>query len=134
MNLAVSRIRIIIILGVLILSLTIHEAAAARIGEMVETDPWDQMKRFITLSDRGLRLSLIGALLFGAVCGLFGCFIFTGLFIVRCPPPTNQASRALCVPLTECIVRLEAHVLQHHSSTLSPLRQENFYFLRQIRV
>ena len=71
MNLAVSRIRIIIILGVLILSLTIHEAAAARIGEMVETDPWDQMKRFITLSDRGLRLSLIGALLFGAVCGLF---------------------------------------------------------------
>lgn len=75
MNLAVSRIRIIIILGVLILSLTIHEAAAARIGEMVETDPWDQMKRFITLSDRGLRLSLIGALLFGAVCGLLGSFI-----------------------------------------------------------
>jgi manganese/zinc/iron transport system permease protein len=53
----------------------VNEAAAARIGEIVETNPWDQMRRFITLSDRGLRLSLIGALLFGAVCGLLGSFI-----------------------------------------------------------
>lgn len=69
------RIRKIIIFGVLILSLAVHESAAARIGEIVETNPWDQMRRFITLSDRGLRLSLIGALLFGAVCGLLGSFI-----------------------------------------------------------
>ncbi len=69
------RIRTIIILGVLVLSVTVHEASAARIGEIVETDPWDQMRRFFTLSDRGLRLSLIGALLFGAVCGLLGSFI-----------------------------------------------------------
>ena len=69
-----SRIRTIIIFGVLILSVAVHEASAARIGEIVETDPWNQMKRFITLSDRGLRLSLIGALLFGAVCGLLGSF------------------------------------------------------------
>ena len=42
------RIRKIIIFGVLILSLAVHEAAAARIGEIVETNPWDQMRRFIT--------------------------------------------------------------------------------------
>jgi len=60
---------------VLVLSVAVNEAAAARIGEIVETNPWDQMRRFITLSDRGLRLSLIGALLFGAVCGLLGSFI-----------------------------------------------------------
>jgi manganese/zinc/iron transport system permease protein len=60
---------------VLGLSVAVNEAAAARIGEIVETNPWDQMRRFITLSDRGLRLSLIGALLFGAVCGLLGSFI-----------------------------------------------------------
>ncbi|MDE0569419.1 MAG: metal ABC transporter permease [Verrucomicrobiales bacterium] len=59
----------------LVLSVAVNEAAAARIGEIVETNPWDQMRRFITLSDRGLRLSLIGALLFGAVCGLLGSFI-----------------------------------------------------------
>lgn len=69
------RIRTIIIFGVLVLSVAVHESAAARIGEIVETNPWDQMRRFITLSDRGLRLSLIGALLFGAVCGLLGSFI-----------------------------------------------------------
>jgi ABC-type Mn2+/Zn2+ transport system permease subunit/Mn-dependent DtxR family transcriptional regulator len=71
----VPRIRSIIIFGVLVLSVAVNEAAAARIGEIVETNPWDQMRRFITLSDRGLRLSLIGALLFGAVCGLLGSFI-----------------------------------------------------------
>ena len=69
------RIRTIIIFGVALLSVTVHEAAAARIGEIVDTDPWDQIRRFITFSDRGLRLSLIGAILFGAVCGLLGSFI-----------------------------------------------------------
>lgn len=69
------RIRTIIIFGVALLSVTVHEAAAARIGEIVETNPWDQIRRFITFSDRGLRLSLIGAILFGAVCGLLGSFI-----------------------------------------------------------
>ena len=70
-----SRVRTIIIFGAVIFCVAVHEASAARIGEIVETDPWDQMRRFITLSDRGLRLSLIGALLFGAVCGLLGSFI-----------------------------------------------------------
>ena len=70
-----SRVRTIIIFGAVIFCVAVHESSAARIGEIVETDPWDQMKRFITLSDRGLRLSLIGALLFGAVCGLLGSFI-----------------------------------------------------------
>ena len=51
------------------------DAAAARIGELVETDPWQQMRRFFTFSDPGLRLGLIGALLFGATCGLLGSFI-----------------------------------------------------------
>jgi hypothetical protein len=70
-----SRVRTIIIFGAVIFCVAVHESSAARIGEIVETDPWDQMRRFITLSDRGLRLSLIGALLFGAVCGLLGSFI-----------------------------------------------------------
>ena len=54
---------------------TSEEGQAARIGDLVETDPWDQIKRFFSFSDRGLQLSLIGAVLFGAVCGLIGSFI-----------------------------------------------------------
>ncbi|MEE3176455.1 MAG: metal ABC transporter permease, partial [Verrucomicrobiota bacterium] len=70
-----SRVRTIIIFGAVIFCVAVHEASAARIGEIVEPEPLDQIRRFITLSDRGLRLSLIGALLFGAVCGLLGSFI-----------------------------------------------------------
>ncbi|MFL2451028.1 MAG: iron chelate uptake ABC transporter family permease subunit [Verrucomicrobiales bacterium] len=54
---------------------TSEEGQAARIGDLVETDPWEQIKRFFSFSDRGLQLSLIGAVLFGAVCGLIGSFI-----------------------------------------------------------
>ena len=54
---------------------TNEEGQAARIGELVDTDPWEQIKRFFSFSDRGLQLSLIGAVLFGAVCGLIGSFI-----------------------------------------------------------
>ena len=55
--------------------LSIDQLYAARIGELVESNSWDQIKRFFTFSDRGLQLSLIGALLFGSVCGLTGSFI-----------------------------------------------------------
>lgn len=51
------------------------DASAARIGELIENDPWQQARRFFTFSDPGLRLGLIGALLFGATCGLLGSFI-----------------------------------------------------------
>jgi len=59
----------------LILWVFAGDASAARIGELVETDPWQQMRRFFTFSDPGLQLGLIGALLFGATCGLLGSFI-----------------------------------------------------------
>ena len=55
--------------------LTIDQLYAARIGELVESNTWDQIKRFFSFSDRGLQLSLMAALLFGAVCGLTGSFI-----------------------------------------------------------
>ena len=54
---------------------TIDQLYAARIGELVESNTWDQIKRFFSFSDRGLQLSLMAALLFGAVCGLTGSFI-----------------------------------------------------------
>ena len=54
---------------------TIDQLYAARIGELVESNTWDQIKRFFSFSDRGLQLSLMAALLFGAICGLTGSFI-----------------------------------------------------------
>ncbi len=54
------------------------EAHAERIGELVQTDPWEQVGRFFDLSDentRGLRVAFAGALFFGAACGLLGSFI-----------------------------------------------------------
>ena len=51
------------------------DAQAARIGELTENDPWQQVRRFFTFADPGLRLGLAGALLFGAACGLLGSFI-----------------------------------------------------------
>ena len=51
------------------------DAQAARIGELTENDPWEQVRRFFTFADPGLRIALAGALLFGAACGLLGSFI-----------------------------------------------------------
>jgi len=51
------------------------EAHAARIGELVKTDPWEQARRFFNFSDPGLRVAFFGALFFGAACGLLGSFI-----------------------------------------------------------
>lgn len=62
-------------LAALLLLVFAGDASAARIGELVETDPWQQMRRFFTFSDPGLQLGLTGALLFGATCGLLGSFI-----------------------------------------------------------
>ena len=59
---------------VLLLVLSV-DAQAARIGELTENDPWQQVRRFFTFADPGLRLGLAGALLFGAACGLLGSFI-----------------------------------------------------------
>ena len=63
------------ILAVLLLLILAVDAPAARIGELIENDPWQQARRFFMFSDPGLRLGLIGALLFGATCGLLGSFI-----------------------------------------------------------
>lgn len=56
-------------------ALLLANASAARIGELVQTEPWEQFKRFISLSDSEVRLALAGALLLGAACGLLGSFI-----------------------------------------------------------
>lgn len=50
-------------------------ASAERIGELVKTEPWEQVARFFDFSDHGLRVAFVGALFFGAACGLLGSFI-----------------------------------------------------------
>ena len=63
------------LLAAILLLILAADAQAARIGELTENDPWQQARRFFTFADPGLRLGLIGALLFGATCGLLGSFI-----------------------------------------------------------
>lgn len=50
-------------------------AHAARIGDIVETNVWDQALRFFTFADPSLRYALLGSLLLGISCGLLGAFI-----------------------------------------------------------
>ena len=66
---------IIPLLAVILLLMLAADAPAARIGELIDNDPWEQARRFFTFSDPGLRIGLSGALLFGATCGLLGSFI-----------------------------------------------------------
>ncbi len=48
---------------------------AARIGEVVDTNLWEQIVRFFSFRDRAVVMALIGSLLIGLNCGLLGCFM-----------------------------------------------------------
>ncbi|NNE91867.1 MAG: iron chelate uptake ABC transporter family permease subunit [Verrucomicrobiales bacterium] len=69
------------ILGVLgFLFLLVPEAHAERIGDLVETNLWDQAARFFTFQDPLVRTGLIGCALLGVCCGLLGTFIVVRQF------------------------------------------------------
>lgn len=57
---------------VLFLTPSLH---AARIGELTDTNVWDQAVRFFTFQDPSLRFALLGSILLGISCGLLGSFI-----------------------------------------------------------
>jgi ABC-type Mn2+/Zn2+ transport system permease subunit/Mn-dependent DtxR family transcriptional regulator len=50
-------------------------AHAARIGDIAETNIWEQALRFFTFQDPSVRYALIGSMLLGISCGLLGSFI-----------------------------------------------------------
>jgi manganese/zinc/iron transport system permease protein len=57
------------------LSIFVSPAEAARIGDVIQTDVWDQASRFFTFRDPATRYGLAGSLLLGITCGLLGGFI-----------------------------------------------------------
>jgi manganese/zinc/iron transport system permease protein len=50
-------------------------AHAARIGDLAETNLWEQALRFFTFQDPSVRYALMGSMLLGICCGLLGSFI-----------------------------------------------------------
>ena len=50
-------------------------AHAARIGDISETNLWEQALRFFTFQDPAVRYALAGSMLLGVTCGLLGSFI-----------------------------------------------------------
>jgi len=50
-------------------------AHAARIGDISDTNVWEQALRFFTFQDPSVRYALLGSMLLGVVCGLLGSFI-----------------------------------------------------------
>ncbi len=50
-------------------------AEAAQISDLVQTNTWEQARRFFTLSDQSVRNALLGSLLLGISCGLLGSFV-----------------------------------------------------------
>ncbi len=63
------------LLPLALLLLSASTAQAARIGDVVETDTWEQALRFFSFRDPSLRLVLVGALLLGLNCGVLGGFV-----------------------------------------------------------
>lgn len=66
-----SRIIILILLALLLAPV----AQAARIGDVVESNAWEQALRFFTLRDTSVKLALAGCVLLGLSCGLLGAFL-----------------------------------------------------------
>jgi ABC-type Mn2+/Zn2+ transport system permease subunit/Mn-dependent DtxR family transcriptional regulator len=64
-----------ILLPALFLLFAASSAHAAKIGDITDTNIWDQMLRFFSLRDPSLRAVLLGSVLLGISCGLLGCFI-----------------------------------------------------------
>ncbi len=65
----------IIFLAALVLVCCAPEAMADRIGERMDTSVMEQVGRFLSFRDPGVRWTVFGAVLFGASCGLVGSFI-----------------------------------------------------------
>lgn len=63
------------ILLLLIFLLVAPAAHAARIGDIGESNVWEQAVRFFTFQDPSVRYALIGSMLLGISCGLLGSFI-----------------------------------------------------------
>ncbi len=51
------------------------ELSAAKIGEITDTDMWEQFFRFFSLRDPSVRYTLTASLFLGTCCGLLGSFI-----------------------------------------------------------
>ncbi|QQL45450.1 iron chelate uptake ABC transporter family permease subunit [Sulfuriroseicoccus oceanibius] len=63
------------LLPVLLLMCLPSVAHAARPSDMVEVNAWDQLLRFVSLRDEGVRYLLGGSLLLGLGCGVLGSFM-----------------------------------------------------------
>ncbi|MCA9447431.1 MAG: metal ABC transporter permease [Candidatus Omnitrophica bacterium] len=50
-------------------------AKAARIGEVIDTNFWEQTVRFLSFQDRAVVMALIGSLMIGLNCGLLGSYM-----------------------------------------------------------
>lgn len=59
----------------LLLLLSPSPAAAARIGEITDTEVWEQAVRFFTFQDRAVLMALAGSVLIGLNCGLLGSYM-----------------------------------------------------------
>ena len=67
-----ARRTIFVAIALLLLGAT---ADAAQISDLVETNTWEQARRFFTLDDQSVRNALVGSLLLGISCGLLGSFV-----------------------------------------------------------
>jgi ABC-type Mn2+/Zn2+ transport system permease subunit/Mn-dependent DtxR family transcriptional regulator len=66
---------IITILAVALNALMMLQLHAERIGQSVDINPLDQLRRFVALEDPALRFALAGGLILGLLCGLMGSFL-----------------------------------------------------------
>lgn len=53
----------------------VASAEAAKIGDLQETNAWEQMFRFFSMQDDVVRTALLGSVFLGVSCGLLGSFI-----------------------------------------------------------
>lgn len=61
--------------AIAMLVIGVAPAHAARVGDVLETNAWEQAARFFSLRDPGLRLALLGSVLLGINCAVLGGFI-----------------------------------------------------------
>src|SRR3990167_8502375 len=50
-------------------------AHAAKIGELMDINQWENAVRFLKLEDPAVRFALLGSILIGISCGLLGSFM-----------------------------------------------------------
>src|SRR5687767_219079 len=66
------RGKLLIGLGLFLLCSSVQ---AAKIGELSESNVWEQAVRFFSFRDPAVRYALVGSILLGLSCGLLGSFI-----------------------------------------------------------